>query len=75
MRMWLSKPIYEAVPYFYLVAGLCALLASLYLNYWYWPTIGLIVGFACIIGGLVIWLRRRDFRHNRPGPDTDDSEV
>jgi Flp pilus assembly protein TadB len=73
--MWLSKPIYEAVPYFYLVAGLCALLASLYLNYWYWPTIGLIVGFACIIGGLVIWLRRRDFRHNRPAPDTDDPDV
>ncbi len=75
MRMWLSKPLYEAVPYFYLVAGLCSLLASLYLNYWYWQTIGLIVGFACIIGGLVIWLRRRDFRQSLPSPDSEDTEF
>ena len=72
MRFWLSKPLYEAVPYLYLIAGLAALIASLYVNYWIWPTIGLVVGFACIIGGLVIWLRRRDFRHNLKSPDAED---
>ncbi len=72
MRFWLSKPLYEAVPYLYLIAGLAALIASLYLDYWIWPTIGLVVGFACIIGGLVIWLRRRDFRHNLKSPDAED---
>ncbi len=72
MQYWLSKPLYESVPYLYLIAGLVALIASLYLDYWIWPTIGLVVGFACIIGGLVIWLRRRDFRRNRKSPDAED---
>ncbi len=75
MRFWLSKPLYEAVPYLYLIAGLAALIASLYLNYWIWPTIGLVVGFACIIGGLVIWLRRRDFRRNLKSPDAEDFDF
>ena len=75
MRFWLSKPLYEAVPYLYLIAGLAALSASLYLDYWIWPTIGFVVGFACIIGGLVIWLRRRDFRHNLKSPDAEDFDF
>ena len=72
MRFWLSKPLYEAVPYLYLIVGLAVLIASLYLDYWIWPTIGLVVGFACIIGGLVIWLRRRDFRRTLKSPDAED---
>ncbi len=75
MRFWLSKPLYEAVPYLYLIAGLAALIASLYLDYWIWPTIGLVVGFACIIGGLVIWLRRRDFRRDLKSPDAEDFDA
>ncbi len=75
MRFWLSKPLYEAVPYLYLIAGLAALSASLYLDYWIWPTICLLVGFACIIGGLVIWLRRRDFRRNLRSPDAEDFDF
>ena len=75
MRMWLSKPLYEIVPYLYLTAGLASLFASLYLDYWIWPTICLLVGFACIIGGLVIWLRRRDFRRNLKSPDAEDFDF
>jgi len=75
MRLWLSKPLYEAIPYLYLTAGLAALSASLYLDYWIWPTICLLVGFACIIGGLVIWLRRRDFRRNLKSPDAEDFDF
>jgi len=62
MRIWLSKPIYETLPYFYLLAGVICLVASLYLDYWYWPTICLIGGAACLAVGLIIFLRRRDFR-------------
>ena len=62
MRIWLSKPIYETLPYFYLLAGVICLVASLYLDYWYWPTLCLIGGAACLAVGLVIFLRRRDFR-------------
>ena len=67
-QLWLSKPVYELLPYFYMLAGLATLGASIYLNYWYWPSICLIAGIALLTWGLVVWLRRRDFRHNRPPP-------
>ena len=62
MRIWLSKPFYESLPYIYLVAGVSLLVASLYLNYWYWPQICLVAGILCLIGGLFVFLRLRDFR-------------
>jgi len=65
MRIWLTKPLYETLPYFYLLAGTGFLLASLYLNYWYWPGICLVTGIVCLIVGLVVFLRRRDFRTER----------
>ena len=61
--MWVSKPIYESLPYFYLVTGVLSLAASLYLNHWYWPTICFVMGTASLVGGLVLLLKRRDFRH------------
>jgi hypothetical protein len=64
MRIWISKPFYEALPYLYLLAGLALLTASLYLDIWYWPTICLLAGIVCLIFGLMILLRRRDFRGN-----------
>ena len=63
--MWLSKPIYEALPYYYIAIGLAALLASLYVNYWYWPLICTVVGLGSLIAGLVVWLKRRDYRQSR----------
>ena len=60
--MWVSKPIYESLPYFYLLVGAVALLASMYLNYGYWPSICFALGLLCLIGGLVVLLKRRDHR-------------
>ena len=60
--MWVSKPIYESLPYFYLGAGVISLLASMYLNHWYWPTICFVVGISTLVGGLVLFLKRRDSR-------------
>jgi len=60
--MWVSKPIYEFLPYFYLSVGVISLLASMYLNHWYWPTICFVVGIATLVGGLVLLLKRRDSR-------------
>ena len=60
--MWVSKPIYEALPYFYLLAGAVSLGLSMYLTYWYLPTICFIVGLFCLVGGLVVLLKRRDSR-------------
>ena len=69
MRIWLSKPIYEFIPYFYLLSGAACLMASLYLDYWYWPKICLAGGIFCLILGLVILLKRRDYREVRRQPD------
>lgn len=64
--MWVSKPIYESLPFFYLIVGAFILAASMYLNHWYWPTICFSVGLACLVGGLVVLLKRRDYRrHDR----------
>jgi hypothetical protein len=60
--MWVSKPIYESLPYFYLFTGIVSLCASIYLNHWHWPTICFVVGLASLVGGLVVLLKRRDFR-------------
>ena len=73
--MWLSKPLYESVPYYYIVAGLVALLSSLYVNYWYWPVICLVTGFGCLIAGLVVWLKRRDYRQHQSQRENTRDEL
>jgi hypothetical protein len=60
--MWLAKSLYESLPYYYLVVGLVCLAGTLYVNYWYWPLISTVLGIASLIAGLVVWLRRRDYR-------------
>jgi len=61
--MWVSKPIYEFLPYFYLAVGAVSLSASMYLNHWYWPTICFVTGISTLVGGLVLFLKRRDYRN------------
>lgn len=60
--MWLAKPVYEAVPYIYCVLGVLFMLAS-----WFRATglrsfLLLLTGAGLLLIGLVLWLRRRDFR-------------
>lgn len=60
--MWVAKPIYESLPYFYLSVGTICLSASMYLNHWYWPTICFVTGLGTLVAGLVVLLKRRDYR-------------
>ena len=60
--MWVSKPIYESLPYFYLLVGTVTLSASLYVNHWMWPEICFVVGLVGLVGGLAVLLKRRDHR-------------
>jgi hypothetical protein len=71
--MWVSKPIYEGLPYLYLVVGAILLASSMYVNYWYWPTICFVTGLSCLVAGLVVLLKRRDYRDTdgRPGHRQD----
>jgi hypothetical protein len=34
----------------------------MYVNHWYWPTICFVVGLVCLVAGLVVLLKRRDYR-------------
>ena len=60
--MRLPKPLYEALPYYYVVLGLVALAARLYVDYWYWPLICAIVGVGSLAAGAFVWLKRRNHR-------------
>lgn len=35
-RIWLPKLLYKALPWFYVISGLAAFLATLYINQWFW---------------------------------------
>jgi uncharacterized membrane protein len=60
--MWIARPVYEFLPYLYMVAGALFLAASWYLSEGAWPLLLLGAGALCLIAGLVLWLRRRDYR-------------
>jgi hypothetical protein len=69
--MWLAKPVYETLPFYYMAVGVLALVAGLYVNYWYWPLICVGVGLISLLAGLVVWLKRRDYRASRSRLDFD----
>lgn len=71
--VWLSRPLYESLPYYYIAIGLLGLASSFYLNTGYWPTIFAVVGLASLVAGLVLWLKRRGYRQSRSRRAIDDS--
>ncbi|MCC5860339.1 MAG: hypothetical protein JJT93_00345 [Gammaproteobacteria bacterium] len=73
--MWLSKPVYEALPFYYLLAGAALLGASLYLDEGVWQAGCIVLGLIGLLAGLVVWLKRRDYRRRHvrgPGGPLDD---
>ena len=61
----LSRPVYEALPWLYMLCGLVGLAAS-YFNPSHLMSFALgIPGLVAVIGGIVVLLRRRDFRKMR----------
>ena len=70
-KIWLPKGLYDALPYFYLVAGLTAFLATLYISTWIWilPHY-LLFSAACIHLGVLILRRRQRARSSRDDADT-----
>ena len=58
-----SRPVYEGLPWIYIMCGLAALIASYLLAAR--GVLSLLVGMfglACVVGGFVLLLRRRDYR-------------
>lgn len=58
--MWLSRPVYEFLPYAYMLVGALCLIASFFIAsgsatlMW--------AGVVALVIGLVLWLKRRDYR-------------
>ena len=58
--MWLARPVYEFLPYAYMAAGTVFLAASFFIAGW--STLLMWVGIVSLVLGLVLWLKRRDYR-------------
>ena len=58
-KIWLPKALYDLLPYFYLIAGIGALLATLYISNWLWVLPHyLLFSVACLHMGIMIYRRR-----------------
>jgi hypothetical protein len=60
--MWLSRPIYEMLPYLYMLVGAGLLGAAWLVQIETLPSVLMVVGCLSLMAGLVLWLRRRDYR-------------
>lgn len=60
--MWLPKPVYELLPYAYGLGGLVLLLGSHGVRNDFWANTLLVIGILAIVVGLMLTLRRRDYR-------------
>ncbi len=70
-RIWLPKLIYDALPYFYLVSGLAAFFATLYITEWFWILPHYVLfSFVCLHLGVIVY-RRRHRQTATPADDTN----
>jgi hypothetical protein len=60
--MWLARPIYEFLPYLYMLVGVALLGAAWFIEMSTLPSVFMLIGVLSIMAGLVLWLRRRDYR-------------
>lgn len=58
-KIWIPKFLYAALPYFYVLTGISALLATLYIGHWLWVLPHyLLFSAACVHMGILIYRRR-----------------
>ena len=60
-----SRPVYEGLPWFYLACGVAALIISYVLPSGVLKEAIGVIGLLAVLGGVVILLRRRDYRELR----------
>lgn len=66
-KIWLPKLLYNALPYFYVLSGLMALLATVYVSDWFWVLPHyLMFSAACLHMGVLVY-RRRSALRRKPG--------
>ena len=58
-KIWLPKLLYDVLPLFYIVAGVAAFAATLYISEWFWVLPHyLLFSVGCVHGGLYVFRRR-----------------
>ncbi len=60
--MWIARPLYELIPYLYMVVGLVLLGVAWLINPETLPGLLLVAGSVSLLAGIVLWLRRKDYR-------------
>jgi hypothetical protein len=60
--MWMPRPIYELLPYVYMGVGAVLIGIAWFLQVETWPGIMLGVGSLSLLVGIVLFLRRKDYR-------------
>ena len=58
----LAKPIYESLPVAYLLGGVVMLALSYRYSASWWSGLCAALGLVALVGGLTVWLHRRDYR-------------
>ena len=72
-ELQLARPLYESLPWIYILCGLLALVASYLNDSAVVSAVAGALGVVCLLGGLVLLLRRRDYRelrarYDKPSP-------
>jgi hypothetical protein len=67
--MWIPRPLYEAIPYVLMVAGAVALVSAFFVEQAPHGLLMLAGGLGLTLG-LVLWMRRRDYRATQSEYDT-----
>lgn len=67
--MWIPRPLYEALPYAYIASGAALLVAAYFMDR---GPRGLLLagGLLGLTAGLVLWMRRRDYRASQTEYDS-----
>jgi len=60
--MWIARPLYELIPYIYMLVGLVLLGAAWLIDMRTLPGVLLLLGALSLLAGIVLWLRRKDYR-------------
>ena len=63
--MWLARPVYESLPYVYAAAGSAAVIASWLIRLPVLPMLLLLLGAVGLLAGMVVGLRRWDYRRQQ----------
>jgi hypothetical protein len=71
----LSRPLYEGLPWIYVIGGAAALFGSYVCPYGALALIIGVLGFIGVLGGFVVLLRRRDYRRMRSQYGNADSSL